>query len=54
MVHNRFEAQLSHSRNTVNDDDEDVKEKFLDSLDWMKLGKRCAGCFKRAPTVDFM
>ena len=36
------------------EEDEEARRKKLDSLDWKKLGKKCAEYFRRAPTVDFM
>ena len=35
-------------------ENEDDKRVILDSLDWKKLDRKCAGYFKTAPTVDFM
>ena len=33
---------------------EEDNRTIVDSLDWKKLGDKCAGYFRQAPTVDFM
>ena len=38
----------------LDEEQDEDRRMILDSLDWKKLDKKCAGYFKRAPTVDFM
>lgn len=46
--------QALQAREDDDDDDEEILRHKLDSLEWNRLGDKCAGAFRRTPCVDFM